>query len=168
MFLYYFIIYHGRAAPTITCETLLLPNHVPFLHLSFPSFICSSPLHLSSMVPTSPLIPSLDPLGIPLPSFLQPGIFLHPPLLPASFLCATILPLSSHSISSLLANQTPSALPSPTCREQLPATLLTTLLTTLSNLPPPAAGRMLQMRATPSQMGAGVRKENTLRAKRKR
>lgn len=43
------------------------------------------------------------------------------------------------SISGLFANQTPSVLPTPTCLEQLPDALLTTLLTTLPHLPRPAA-----------------------------
>lgn len=68
-----------------------------------------------------------------------------------------ISPSISPSISDLFANQTPSVLPSPTCQEQLPAALLTTLLTTLPHLPRPAAcaGRTSPIRATASFTGAG-------------
>lgn len=52
-----------------------------------------------------------------------------------SHVCAPI----STSISDLFANQTPSVPSSPTCQEQLPDALLTTLLTTLLHLPWPAA-----------------------------
>lgn len=75
---------------------------------------------------------------------------------PPSFLPPSISP----SISDLFANQTPSVLPSPTCQEQLPATLLTTLLTTLPHLPRPAARRLCRgplspTRATSSFTGGG-------------
>lgn len=52
-----------------------------------------------------------------------------------SLVCAPI----STSISDLFANQTPSVPSSPTCQEQLPDALLTTLLTTLLHLPWPVA-----------------------------
>lgn len=70
--------------------------------------------------------------------FIHPFIFclklksVSPPLV-----CAPI----STSISDLFANQTPSVPSSPTCQEQLPDALLTTLLTTLLHLPWPAARR---------------------------
>lgn len=62
------------------------------------------------------------------------------------------------SISGLFANQTPSVLPSPTCQEQLPAALLTTLLTThaassTACRPAAATGRTSPTRATASFTG---------------
>lgn len=54
------------------------------------------------------------------------------------------------SISGLLANQTPSVVASPTCQEQLPAALLTILLTALPHLPRHTAGRASPSKATAS------------------
>ena len=99
--------------------TFLLSRHLVFLKKKkrsialslYPDLTVKDSFHL-----LSPLPPNWYPF--PPPSFL-PSI---PP-----------------SISGLFANQTPSVLPSPTCQEQLPAALLTTLLTTLPHLPRPAA-----------------------------
>lgn len=66
------------------------------------------------------------------------------PYKPESISPSLILSSIPPSISGLFANQTPSVLPSPTCQEQLPAALLTTLLTTLPHLPRPAARHLNQ------------------------